>query len=88
MPRCPWLTLATAEGVFPSWLRDGSILVAVRSSQDIWTFYRLRAPGQADSLGTISRPGPGVDVSLDLKRAVVSTWDYRGDAWMYRVDRP
>ena len=83
----PWLTIATAEGVLPYWLRDGSILVGVRSSQDIWTYYRLRGPGRADSLGTLSRPGPGVDVSLDLERTVVSTWDYRGDAWMYRVER-
>jgi hypothetical protein len=84
----PWLTLAAAEGVLPFSLNDGSILLQVNTTQEVKTYYRLRAPGQVDSLGAISRPGPGMDVSLDLKRAVVSTWEYRGDAWMYRVERP
>ena len=84
----PWLTRATEEGILPFWLGDGSILLQVNSTMDVKRFYRLQSPGREEALGTISRPGAGVDVSLDLKRAIVSTWEYRGDAWMYRVDRP
>jgi len=84
----PWLTIATAEGVAASWLEDGSILLTVKRGEETTTFYRLRVPGQVDSLGTIPRPVWGVEVSPDLRRAPISTRVYHGDAWMYKVDRP
>jgi hypothetical protein len=48
----------------------------------------MRSPGQIDRLGAIPRPVHGLTVSNDLKRAVIVTRDYHGDAWMYHVVRP
>ena len=84
----PWATLPAAEGLDAGWLDDGSILVEEYGTPETRTFFRLRSPGRLDSLGTILRPVFGVEVSRDLKRAVVSTRLYHGDAWMYRVQRP
>jgi len=84
----PWLTVPIAQGAAqPSWLADGSILLGINTAPDTRTFYRLRAPGRVETLGTIPRPVWVVNVSLDLKRAAVTTRDYHGDAWMYRVER-
>jgi len=85
--RMPWLKIAAREGMDPYWLTDGSILVIASGTQDSRTFYRLRAPGRVDSLGTIPRPVFSVDVTPDLRRAVINTREYLGDAWMYRVER-
>ncbi len=83
-----WATLPAGEGLDAGWLDDGSILVEEYGTPETRTFFRLRSPGRLDSLGTILRPVFGVEVSADLKRAVVSTRLYHGDAWMYRVQRP
>jgi len=81
-----WLTTRRALEGDPFWLKDGSVLLMTSEAQESWSFYRLRAPGKVDSLGTIPRPVWGVEVSSDLKRAAITTRDYRGDAWMYRVE--
>jgi DNA-binding SARP family transcriptional activator len=83
----PWLTRRAALDLAPFWLKDGSVLVVTSEAEESWSFYRLRAPGKVDSLGTIPRPVWGVEVSADLKRAAITTRDYRADAWMYRVER-
>ena len=82
----PWLTLPAPQDLEPSWLEDGSVLLAVSESQERWSLYRLPAPGRVDTLGTIPRPVWAIQVSSDLQRAAISTRDYRGDAWMYRVE--
>ena len=82
-----WWTTTGVQGVDPSWLDDGSMLLAVSTSPETRTFYRLRAPGRVDSLGTIPRPVWAVDASTNLARAVISTRQYHGDAWMYSVER-
>ena len=82
-----WLTRRGALDVEPFWLKDGSVLLMTSEAQESWSFYRLRTPGKVDTLGTIPRPVWGVEVSTDLKRAAITTRDYRGDAWMYRVER-
>jgi DNA-binding SARP family transcriptional activator len=82
----PWLTIPAPQDLEPNWLADGSVLLAVSESQERWTLYRLPAPGRVETLGTIPRPVWAVQVSADLRRAAISTRDYRGDAWMYRVE--
>ena len=69
-------------------LPDGSLLVRVYATQLSVALYHLRAPGRAESLGEIPRPAASVFVSQDLRRAVVNTRDYHGDAWLSRVVRP
>jgi hypothetical protein len=70
------------------WRPDGSIAVQVRESQGSLTIFRLRGPGRIERLGTIPRTVNAVRISIDLKRAVVVTRDYHGDAWMNDVVRP
>jgi hypothetical protein len=82
-----WLTTRAPLDIEPFWLKDGSVLLATSAAEESWSFYRLRAPGKVDSLGMIPRPAWAVEVSSDLKRAAITTRDYRGDAWMYRVER-
>ena len=82
-----WWTTAGVPEIDASWLQDGTMLLGVHKTTDTRTFYRLRAPGRADSLGTIPRAVWGVDVTPDMKRAVISTREHNGDAWMYRVER-
>jgi len=83
----PWVSMA-AEGGWGLLLRDHSMLVQIRETQETVTLYRLRSPGQVERLGAIPRPVYGLTVSNDLKRAVIVTRDYHGDAWMYHVIRP
>jgi len=47
--------------------------------------YHLTAPGGKRRLGVVPRPITSISVSDDLKRAVVYTEDYFGDAWISRV---
>lgn len=83
----PWMA-AFAEGAEARWLPDGSILFLVWESQETVALYRLRGPGRVERLGTIPRPVTGLSVSDDLRRAVVQTREYHGDAWISKVVRP
>jgi hypothetical protein len=82
-----WWIQAGTEGIEAIFLRDGGMLLVVYSTPDTRTIYRIKAPGIGDSLGTFPRPVWGVDVAPDMKHSVISTRDYHGDAWMYRVER-
>jgi WD40-like Beta Propeller Repeat len=83
----PWSS-TFAEGGWGRLLPDQSMLLQVRESQETASLYRLRRPGQAERLGTVPRPVDRLSVSIDLKRALIVTRDYHGDAWMYHVVRP
>ncbi len=80
-----WWTIAGVPEIDAGWLQDGTMLLGVHKTADTRTFYRLRVPGKADLLGTIPRAVWGVDVTPDIKRAVISTREHNGDAWLYRV---
>jgi hypothetical protein len=86
-PLMRWLALHS-EGAFGQFARDGSILLTTYPAADNVSFYRLRGPGQVESIGTVDRPVYDVSASLDLKRAAVTVLDYHGDTWLSRVVRP
>ncbi|MFN2638448.1 MAG: hypothetical protein ABR585_15740, partial [Gemmatimonadaceae bacterium] len=48
---------------------------------------RFDAPGVTHSIGTFNRPPDALSLSRDLRRAVVTTSEYHGDAWLMRVIR-
>jgi len=74
-----------AEGGGAQSQDDGSLLVAVQETPVTVTFYRLRAPGQSERLGTIPRPLNGFATSRDGRRIVVRTRDFHGDIWLAHV---
>jgi len=76
------------ESSYLRWLPDGSILFTVWETQETATPYRLRGPRLSERLGTVPRPVTSFGASSDLRRAVVVTREYHGDAWMSRVVRP
>jgi tRNA A-37 threonylcarbamoyl transferase component Bud32 len=79
-----WAThFAEAAHVSPSSAHDA--IVAVAETQDAWTLFAVDGPGTLTSLGTIGRPTFLLSVSQDLRRAVVSSLDYRADAWLNKV---
>jgi tRNA A-37 threonylcarbamoyl transferase component Bud32 len=83
----PWVSMF-AEGGWGRFLPDRSMLLQIEETVETVTLYRLRGPGQVERLGAIPRPVERLTVSNDLKRAVIVTRDYHGDAWMYHVVRP
>jgi len=80
----PWVT-EPAEIGYLTPLFDGSFLLARWEGQQVATLERLRGPGSAERLGTIPRPLTAFSASADLRRAVISAYDYRGDIYMSRV---
>ena len=53
------------------------------------TLYRVRGPGEIERLGSVPRQVSGIEVfaTPELKRAVVTVYERRSDAWMTRVVR-
>jgi hypothetical protein len=80
-----WSTFA--EGAVMRWLADGSLLIAIRDTQESYTLYRARVGQPIERLGSTPRPIRVLDWSVDLRRAVVVTRDYHGDAWISKVVR-
>jgi hypothetical protein len=80
-----WTTVGAYARLW--WLQDGSLLIIVFDSLESATLYRARIGGPIERLGSVPRPVSRVRVSNDLLRAVVSTREYRGDAWMSKVVR-
>jgi tRNA A-37 threonylcarbamoyl transferase component Bud32 len=83
----PWVAIFGERSWF-RWLPDGSILLSIWETQESVTLYRVRGPGRVERLGAIPRPVTSFSASSDLRRAVVVTKEYHGDAWMSRVVRP
>ncbi len=82
----PWAKFLAGDLVV-QWLEDGSILAEVYESQGTVTLYHLSSPGGAERIGTIPREVTGIDVDRKMRRAVVRTGDFHGDAWVVRVVR-
>jgi len=80
----PWVT-EPAEIGYLTPLSDGSFLLARWEGQQAATLERLRGPGRVERLGTVPRPLSTFSASADLRRAVISAYDYRGDIYMSRV---
>jgi hypothetical protein len=81
-----WASMFSERGeVTP--LADGTALLKVSETEDNISFFKLRGPGQVQSLGVSPRPVRDVTVSADLKRATAFERDYRADAWMNQVVR-
>ena len=76
-----------AEGGSMDFLDGGAVALELYPSQESVTLYRLAAPGKLGLVGTVPRPVSGLDFSADLKRAVIDTRDYHGDAWTSRVEK-
>ncbi len=66
-------------------LNDGSFLFLAYETAESATLIQLTGANTSRRLGTIPRPITRLSVSDDLKRAVVTTRAYFGDAWMMRV---
>jgi hypothetical protein len=80
-----WTTVGLAGRLM--WLQDGSLLITIFDTPESVTLYRARIGGPIERLGSIPHPVTAVAVSADLRRAVVTTRDYRGDAWLSKVVR-
>ena len=82
----PWATTVVSYFVDYHWLADGSILWRV-VTPDTDSYYRLRAPGQAETLAKFARARDIVylTTSRDLKRVALMTMESHGDAWMWTV---
>jgi len=83
----PWAT-DYAEYGWVNPLADGTFLLVRRGDQESVTLEHLLGPGRVDTLGTIPRPVTSFSASADLRRAVLTSYDYRGDIYMSRVVRP
>jgi len=81
-----WATHFAESGAM-GFLDGGAVALELYPSQESATVYRLAAPGKLELVGTVPRPVSGLDYSADLKRAVIDTRDYHGDAWMSRVEK-
>ena len=79
---------AFAERGPARFLADGSILFQPWDTPESIVFYKVTAPEKMQRLGKVPRSVAGVNVSDDLKRAMVLEADYHGDAFMSRVVRP
>lgn len=79
-----WATLAGVNAELTV-LSDGAVLLALESKPESYIFYRLTGPGHVERVGTSPLLARAVSVSRDLKRATVTTRDYRADAWMSDV---
>jgi len=80
----PWATEFVDDGSFRV-LADGSMFFLAWEAASTAVLYHLTAPGVKRRLGVVPRPITSISVSDDLKRAVVYTEDYFGDAWISRV---
>ena len=69
-------------------LDDGSILFQPWDTPESIVLYKVTAPEKMQRLGKVPRSVAGVNLSDDLKRAIVLEADYHGDAFMSRVVRP
>jgi hypothetical protein len=69
-------------------LADGSILFQPWDTPESIVLYKVTAPDRMQRLGKVPRSVRGVNLSDDLKRAMVLEADYHGDAFMSRVVRP
>ena len=83
----PWASEFVDDGSFRV-LGDGSMFFHAWETASTAVLYHLTAPGLKRRLGMIPRPITDLSVSDDLRRAVVATEDYFGDAWISRVVRP
>jgi len=83
----PWITLRLEDGR-ARFLPDGSLVFVTYPTAESAALWRLRAPGKAESMGTVMHPLGYITVSDDLKRAAVQVVDYHGDAWLSKVVRP
>jgi hypothetical protein len=77
----------SGEGGSALWLDDGSLLLALRDTPESASFYLMKAGAAVKRIGAIPRTQTSLSVSRDLKRAVLITRDYKGDAWVSRVIR-
>ena len=78
-----WSThFAEVSHVWPSTAHDA--VFGVAETADGWTLFAVDG-GKLTSLGTIGRPTYVLSISQDLSRAVVSSLDYRADAWLNKV---
>jgi hypothetical protein len=81
------VTMTFAEGAWVRFLDDGSLAIALLDAEASYVLYRARPGGPLVRLGSIPRAISNVNVSADMKRAVVVTRDYHGDAWTSKVIR-
>ncbi|MEO8226765.1 MAG: protein kinase [Gemmatimonadota bacterium] len=81
-----WYSQFTDDGRITQ-VGDGSILFIAWETAENASVVRLTAPGVARRMGTIPRPITAIYPSKDLRRLVVTTRDYFGDAWLMRVVR-
>ena len=79
---------AFAERGPARFLDNGSILFQPWDTPESIVFYKVTAPEKMERLGKVPRSVAGVNVSDDLKRAMVLEADYHGDAFMSRIVRP
>jgi len=76
-----------AEGGRTRLLGDGSLAIALLDAADSYALYRARPGRPIERVGGIPRAISNLNLSADMKRAVVVTRDYHGDAWMNKVTR-
>lgn len=79
---------AFAERGNARFLTDGSVFFNPYDTPASIVLYKLTGPNQMQRLGKVPRTLAAVNISNDLKRAMVLEADYHGDAFMSRVVRP
>lgn len=83
-----WATFKAGSKVpLVSWLADGSLVLWNQETETTATLYRVRGPGRVERLGTIPRPLESFSTSLDGRRVVLVTNEFRGDVWLAHVAR-
>ena len=83
-----WAALMAGSNVPEvSWLADGSLIVWNQETDTAATLYRVRGPGRVERLGAIPRALESFSTSLDGRRAVLVTNEFRGDVWLAHVAR-
>ncbi len=81
-----WATSFAERGP-ARFLSDGSILFQPWDTPESVLLNKVAAPGKVQRLGKVPRSVAGVNLSDDLKRAMVLEADYHGDAFMSKVVR-
>ncbi len=76
-----------AEGIYVSWLKDGSLLLRSNETVESISLFRLVPGGKLELIANIPRQLAGVSVSADLKRATAGVRNYHGDVWMMKVNK-
>jgi tRNA A-37 threonylcarbamoyl transferase component Bud32 len=79
-----WFSAFTDGGNIQA-LDDGSVIFHMYETEASATILHITGPGSVRELGSIPRPITGLNVSDDLRRAMVGTRDYFGDVFLSRV---